>query len=628
MASLIGNKPNQVSTNGDLGTLAFQDANAVKVTGGAITVDSAAITALTTTNDASISGLTVGKGGGAVASNTVIGNLALTSNLTGTANTALGYQAAYWVTGSNNTAVGNYSLSNQTSGATGSNNTAIGSSSLLNNTTASYNTAVGVSALQNNTTASNNTGIGYQAGITNSVGADNFFGGYQAGYSTTSNYNVIIGSSATTAASTGGSNVAIGFRAAQANTSGQLNVSVGRDALYTNSSGSSNVAVGYAALNSNTTASNNTAVGYQAGYSNTTGASNVFLGNLAGYTNSTGINNTAIGYQAGAVNTTSGYSTFAGYLSGSASTGANNTFYGALSGSAITTGTKNTIIGLYNGNSGGLDIRTASNYIVLADGDGNPRQWIDNSGYATFQNNSAANNQISLRTGDTASAINYLTFGTSTYNRAQIQVGGTALTDGYMAFFTESAGSNVERMRLPSTGGVQAVTTISVGNATPSTSGAGITVPATQSASTDANTLDDYEEGTWTPTIVGVTGASGQTYATQVGNYTKVGNLVTVSFVVTLSAAGTLTGTYAGIGSLPFTSKNASGYLSAGSISYWGALGASWISLNAIEVNVNTTFAYIYGRKLPVAAAAIDILPTADIGNATRIQGTLTYMTA
>ena len=36
MPSLIGNKPNQVPTNGDLGTLAFQDANAVNITGGAV----------------------------------------------------------------------------------------------------------------------------------------------------------------------------------------------------------------------------------------------------------------------------------------------------------------------------------------------------------------------------------------------------------------------------------------------------------------------------------------------------------------------------------------------------------------------------------------------------------------
>ena len=41
--------------------------------------------------------------------------------------------------------------------------------------------------------------------------------------------------------------------------------------------------------------------------------------------------------------------------------------------------------------------------------------------------------------------------------------------------------------------------TIGVGGTTPSASGAGISFPATQSTSTDANTLDDYEEGTWTP---------------------------------------------------------------------------------------------------------------------------------
>ena len=46
----------------------------------------------------------------------------------------------------------------------------------------------------------------------------------------------------------------------------------------------------------------------------------------------------------------------------------------------MTTGSKNTILGNFAGNSGGLDIRTASNYIVLSDGDGNPRGIFDDSG--------------------------------------------------------------------------------------------------------------------------------------------------------------------------------------------------------------------------------------------------------
>ena len=54
----------------------------------------------------------------------------------------------------------------------------------------------------------------------------------------------------------------------------------------------------------------------------------------------------------------------------------------------------------------------------------------------------------------------------------------------------------------------------------------GIQVPATQSASADANTLDDYEEGTWTPSIIGSTTAGTGTYTTQQGTYTKIGNIV------------------------------------------------------------------------------------------------------
>jgi len=55
------------------------------------------------------------------------------------------------------------------------------------------------------------------------------------------------------------------------------------------------------------------------------------------------------------------------------------------------------------------------------------------------------------------------------------------------------------------------------------------------------NTLDDYEEGTWTPVFGGSGGTSGQTYTTQTGRYTKIGKLVTASFDCHLSAKGTIT---------------------------------------------------------------------------------------
>jgi hypothetical protein len=114
--------------------------------------------------------------------------------------------------------------------------------------------------------------------------------------------------------------------------------------------------------------------------------------------------------------------------------------------------------------------------------------------------------------------------------------------------------------------GIQILNCLGVGNATPSTSGAGITFPATQSASTDANTLDDYEEGSWTPTFEGGTTNPTLTYAAQVARYTKIGNVVTVNGrirVGAISSAGSGTCFIAG---LPFATASTSNLQNAGCI--------------------------------------------------------------
>ena len=109
-------------------------------------------------------------------------------------------------------------------------------------------------------------------------------------------------------------------------------------------------------------------------------------------------------------------------------------------------------------------------------------------------------------------------------------------------------------------GTISGGSTVGVGGATPSASGAGITFPATQSASSDANTLDDYEEGTWTPTAYGGTSTGTTTYTNQTGTYTKVGNQVTASFRLNIS---NMTGTgELLIGGFPFLT-NANEYLGA-----------------------------------------------------------------
>jgi hypothetical protein len=104
--------------------------------------------------------------------------------------------------------------------------------------------------------------------------------------------------------------------------------------------------------------------------------------------------------------------------------------------------------------------------------------------------------------------------------------------------------------------GIQILNCLGVGNATPSTSGAGITFPAVKSPSSDANTLDDYEEGTFTPTITATGSAfSSVTYVTQLGKYTKTGDTVFITLAISWSAASGGSGDVR-IGGLPFSASD------------------------------------------------------------------------
>ena len=157
--------------------------------------------------------------------------------------------------------------------------------------------------------------------------------------------------------------------------------------------GTGNVGVGKQALNSNT-ATATTAVGYQALYTQSTAQ---------------GGSNTAVGYQAGY--TGNGYyNSLFGYKAGESLTGYRSTFIGHGSGSAIGSGSKNTIIGTYNGNEGGLDIRTSDNNIVLSDGDGNPRGRFDANGkfYVKTGNDQGIEVRIGSTTDTNGKAIDFV----------------------------------------------------------------------------------------------------------------------------------------------------------------------------------------------------------------------------
>ena len=309
--------------------------------------------------------------------------------------------------------------------------------------------------------------------------------------------------------------------------------------------GASNTAVGASALNANTTGASNTAVGYQAGYSNTTGTANTYLGESAGFSNTTSSYNTFIGEAAGRSFNTSGNlgNTFVGVGAGyGTTTGTANTFVGAWNptattgvGQLVTTGSKNTIIGAYNGNQGGLDIRTANNYIVLSDGDGNPRLAYNGSGVGFL---AAASNSTCVF----VSGVNQNTLGSyygDDVDDRSFWINFNGYQDGATRYRTFKVADGKNNSVLTVTGSTHVVK-LDYGQ---------LEFPATQNASSNANTLDDYEEGTWTTSFT-YSNASAATLSA--ATYTKVGRLVTLSGKI----SATLTTTNTAISiifTLPFT---------------------------------------------------------------------------
>jgi hypothetical protein len=196
------------------------------------------------------------------------------------------------------------------------------------------------------------------------------------------------------------------------------------------------------------------------------------------------------------------------------------------------------------------------------------------------------------------------------YQSTEASIGLT--TNGFFSLVT----NNTERLRITAAGGVQAVNSISVGNVAPTTSGAGITFPATQSASTNANTLDDYEEGTWTPSIGGTA-----VHQYQTGYYTKIGNVVTVTCLIAITTMGT--GSTQFISGLPFTAASVGGAV-GGSIPYAVNLNSNFYSITpVIGWGSQTQVGFSIQGALDGSTSDGN---TAVFQNTTRIDFTMTYL--
>ena len=169
-------------------------------------------------------------------------------------------------------------------------------------------------------------------------------------------------------------------------------------------------------------------------------------------------------------------------------------------------------------------------------------------------------------------------------------------------------------------GSVGLGTTLALQGAT-SQSGIGITFPATQSASSNANTLDDYEEGTFTPTVSGSTVAGTGTYSTQQGTYTKIGNLVTVNVWVQWTAH-TGTGNLL-FSNLPFASINTTNYRASGSLGLVDVLALTANNVATIALAPNST--NISALQYPVGGGGNTSVA---MDTAANIHYSMTYQTS
>jgi len=198
------------------------------------------------------------------------------------------------------------------------------------------------------------------------------------------------------------------------------------------------------------------------------------------------------------------------------------------SGSNLYYSTGNIAVGSTTTNTGRMSAIATTQSAVYGTAD---------AGYALFDgatNSSGA--RINVSGGDATNGINIWGYNSG-------RTGYTPLNYGASQHIWKLGGTEALRLNANATLILQGGST--------SASGIGITFPATQSGSSDANTLDDYEEGSWSPTVIGHVTAGTVTYYARAGKYTKIGNQVHFSLYLNWGS-----GTGAGnlqISGLPFT---------------------------------------------------------------------------
>ena len=215
--------------------------------------------------------------------------------------------------------------------------------------------------------------------------------------------------------------------------------------------------------------------------------------------------------------------------------------FGIISGQSTTSSNVLSI----GGGAAGLNAATSINLYTAVNNTtttGTPRVSIDSSGLVTVGSAVAATN-VEFRLNGVASKAQRIKFAESGVDKWLLGQGAASETDAFEIYNTNG------QMSLS----IAKATSAATFSGSVTATGGVVFGDAGGSGTSSSNTLDSYEEGTFTPITLGSTTAGTGTYGFQHGSYTKVGNLVTVNIYVDTSShtgAGSLR-----VGGLPFTVK-------------------------------------------------------------------------
>lgn len=238
-----------------------------------------------------------------------------------------------------------------------------------------------------------------------------------------------------------------------------------------------------------------------------------------------------------------------------------------------------------------------------------------------FAVNGGALGTPSSGVGTNITGVNAATLGAATFAAPGAIGSGTAGTGAFTAlsasstvsgtgFTTYLASPPAIGGTAPGAGSFAALSATGLFNISGAAAGQ-IQFPATQNASANANTLDDYREGTFTP-VLSFGGASvGITYSTQSGVFTKIGNVVNYALIITLTSKGTSTGNMS-IGGLPISSNSFGGF--AGAVQVNNLASSAITQVQAIVATSSTTLSLSrYAAGANVATADTDYTNTSII---------------